>query len=93
VVDAVRRLKEMGHTIIIYSTRSTDFLRDYCAQNNIPADYFNTNPEFDNLNRGKPVATVYVDDRALCYRGQSSQELIGELINFEPYHHNHSKEK
>jgi|GEM_PF-887298 len=92
VVGAIRQLKEVGHTIIVYSTRSTDFLKKYCEKNDIPVDHFNVNPKFDNLNRGKPVATVYIDDRALCYRGQSTQELIDELTKFEPYHHDHSKD-
>ncbi|MEX2411308.1 MAG: hypothetical protein WD607_08070 [Candidatus Paceibacterota bacterium] len=84
VVEAIRKLKKEGHTIIIYSTRGAEFLRKYCEKNNIPVDYFNENPKFDTDGH-KPVAYVYVDDRTVCYKGQTSEDLIKELKNFKAY--------
>ncbi|MCR4311346.1 MAG: hypothetical protein NUV54_02145 [Candidatus Taylorbacteria bacterium] len=85
VVDAIRRLKEMGCTILIHSSRGTELLTAYCNKHGIPVDYINNNPMVPNENRGKPVAQVYVDDRGLCFRKQSTLKLIEEIINFEPY--------
>jgi len=88
VVKAIKILKEQGHKILIYSTRSTQVLKNYCKKHKIPVDYFNINPEYGTGNPGKPVASVYVDDRALCYRGQSADELVKELVNFKVYYKN-----
>lgn len=85
VVVAIIKLKKSGHKILVYSTRSSKILKDYCKKHAIPVDYFNKNPNYKTGNPGKPVASVYVDDRALCYTGQSSEKLIKELENFKPH--------
>ena len=86
-VEAIRKLKKEGHKIIINSTRGADFLKKYCKKHNIPVDYFNENPDY-NTGGEKPVAFVYVDDRAICYKDQSSDELVKEIKNFKPYWRN-----
>lgn len=85
VVGAIRTLKDQGHKIIIYSTRGEEMLKKYCLDNNIPVDYFNRNPELEGENPGKPIAYVYVDDRTVCYRGQSTEELVNEILKFKAY--------
>lgn len=85
VVGAIRMLKQQGHKIIIYSTRGEEMLRKYCQENNIPVDYFNKNPEIEGENPGKPIAYVYVDDRTICYRGQSTEQLVEEILMFKAY--------
>ena len=84
-VEAIRNLKAKGHKILIYSTRSSDFLRNYCDNHDIPIDYYNENPDTPAPNMGKPVAYVYIDDRAIRYTGQSAQELVNEIENFRAY--------
>ena len=86
VVKAIKMLKEQGYKILIYSTRSTKMLKDYCNKHKIPVDYFNINPQYKTGNPGKPVASVYVDDRALCYTGQSAEELVRQLKDFKVYY-------
>lgn len=83
VVKAIKILKEQGHKILVYSTRSSKTLEDYCKKHNIPADYFNNNPEYKTGNPGKPVASIYVDDRGLHYHGQTAEELVREINNFQ----------
>lgn len=85
VVKAIKLLKEQGNKIIIYSTRGTEFLKEYCQQQNIPVDYINENPDYQTPNPGKPIAAVYIDDHGLCYRGQSAEQLIEEITNFKTY--------
>lgn len=86
VVEAIRELKARGHKIIVYgSTRDNDFLKEYCEKHDIPIDYFNENPEVAPGNGRKPVARVYIDDRAVTYKGQSSKQLVDEIESFEPY--------
>lgn len=85
VVGAIKILKEKGHQILIHSTRGDDLLKEYCTRNDIPYDYINTNPNLQGENPGKPIAYVYVDDRAVRYSGQSTDELVSELENFKAY--------
>jgi len=86
IVEAIKLLKDEGYKILVYSTRSTEVLKKYCKKYKIPVDYFNTNPEYKTGNPGKPVALVYVDDRALCYKGQKAKQLVKEIKNFKPYY-------
>lgn len=85
VVKAIKLLKEKGHRILIHSTRGDDFLKGYCERFNIPYDFINDNPNLRGANPGKPVAYVYVDDRAICYRGSKAEELVQDVENFKAY--------
>ena len=85
VVKAIRKLKENGHKILIHSTRGDDLLRNYCTEHDIPFDFINKNPNLEGENPGKPIAYVYIDDRAVRYDGQSADELVSELENFKAY--------
>ena len=85
IVETIRKLKALGSTIIVYSTRSDELIRDYCNKYSISVDYINENPLFPDATGSKPVAQVYVDDRAVCFRKQSAEALVEEIINFEPY--------
>lgn len=85
VVKAIRTLKENGHKILLHSTRGEALLRNYCAEHSIPFDYINKNPNLEGENPGKPIASVYIDDRAVRYDGQSADQLVSELENFKAY--------
>lgn len=85
VVNAIRMLKDKGHKILIFSTRGDELLKKYCAEYDIPVDYFNRNPELEGENPGKPIAFVYVDDRSICYKGQTAEKLVEEIVNFKAY--------
>lgn len=85
VVNAIRLLDARGHTIIIHSTHETELIRTYCLAHNIPFRYINENGERKGGNSGKPIANVYVDDRAYRYQGQSTAELVHDLEEFQPH--------
>jgi len=85
VVKAMYALKEKGYKILIHSTRGDVFLQQYCEQFSIPADYINRHTHREGENPGKPIAFVYVDDRALCYKGQDAESLVSEIVNFKAY--------
>ncbi len=85
IVEAIRNLKALGSTIIVCSTRGDGLIREYCNKYSIPVDYINENPLFPDATGSKPVAQVYVDDRAVCFRKQSAEALVEEILNFEPY--------
>ncbi len=83
-VEAIRTLKARGHKILIYSTRTNDSLKSYCEAHDIPVDYYNENPEV-HTGSPKPVAYLYIDDRAVRYDGQSADQLLEEIESFEVY--------
>lgn len=85
VIETMRKLKAMGHKIIIYSTRGEEVMKKFFSEHDVPYDYINENPEHEGGNHGKPIAHVYVDDRGLCYKGQSTEELLDEILNFKAY--------
>lgn len=85
VVEAIRKIKSLGHTIIIHSTRGNGFLRTYLTAHDIPFDYINENPNKMGDNPNKPIAYVYVDDRAVCYNGQSADALVAQILQFTPH--------
>ena len=86
VVDAIRILKKQGHKILVYSTRGNSFLKRYCKKYKIPIDHFNENPSYNQENKGKPLASVYLDDRAVCYKGQNTKKIVSLLNNFRVYY-------
>lgn len=69
--ETIHHLKADGWYVIIYTTRAdkneiSKFLEDH----NIPFDAINENPnQPDNAKGGKPIADVYVDDRAIQFDG------------------------
>ena len=85
VVETIRTLKNEGFEILIHSTRGDEFLKKYCEQFSIPYDYINRRADHYGENPGKPIAFVYVDDRNICYKGQSAAELVNEIKNFKAY--------
>lgn len=85
VVSAIRTLKENGYKILIHSTRGDEFLKKYCERFSIPFDYVNNRDDLYGANPGKPIAFVYVDDRNICYKGQTAEELVSEVVNFKAY--------
>ncbi|MBI3261489.1 hypothetical protein HYZ64_03935 [Candidatus Berkelbacteria bacterium] len=84
VVEAIKVLKNQGHKIIVYSTRDSKQLQQYCKKYQIPIDYFNENPEVKS-GGNKPVPYAYVDDRTVLYKNQNAKQLVEELNNFKPY--------
>lgn len=80
IVDWVRKQKEKGATIILFTTRKDEKLQealDFCNKNNIPIDCANENPEWlDFETSGKVFADLYLDDRAINPFGEPKKELV-----------------
>jgi len=84
--EALTKLREKGWKIYIFSTRTNKIyhkneqptqeeqMKNYLNEHGIP---------FDKIwNFGKPMADVYLDDRALTFRGNWS-EALHEIENFQ----------
>lgn len=85
-IRCYEKLHEEGWFIIIYSTRANKgILEKFLHKNDLEFDSINENPfQPDNAKGGKPLADVYVDDRALCFKGDWEQTLR-EIFSFKPW--------
>lgn len=78
VQSAMEVLKKKGFTIIIFTTRTASSkLKKYLNDNHITYDYINENPDQPKgSNSGKPIADIYLDDRAICFKGNLSEMVV-----------------
>jgi hypothetical protein len=79
-------LRHLGWKIIIFTTRGDrEKIGKYLLEHNIPFDHINENPHQPaNAIGGKPIADVYVDDRALQFNGNWSATLK-KILNFKSW--------
>ena len=77
--DALAGLRAAGWKVIIHTTRKgTLALRSYLHEHGIPYDEINRNSDQPpGSNEGKPIADVYLDDRAV--RFQSWPQALAEI--------------
>ena len=75
--ETLQALKDEGWRIIIYTCRQdTPALYSYLENNQIPYDHINHNPDNpESTNRGKPLADVYLDDRAIRFSNWHAARL------------------
>ena len=84
--EAIKKLHEDGWYIIIFSTRSKrDSIKKFLENEKIYFDSINENPyQPDNALGGKPIADVYLDDKAVTFKGDWAT-AYEEIINFQPW--------
>lgn len=69
--EALRKLKDLGYNILIHSCNGSDWIKKVLNNNDIPYDYV-----WDSdTDKGKPVCTAYIDDRAVAFRGDWDKAL------------------
>jgi adenylylsulfate kinase len=73
-LKALQQLRSEGWKIVVHSCRSKDSVIPYLEKHNVPYDDVNPGSKYDG-DRGKPIATVYWDDRALRYSGDALKDL------------------
>jgi ribonucleotide monophosphatase NagD (HAD superfamily) len=64
--EAVRRLRAAGHTVVIYTARGW-------GEYKVTQHWLETHGfEYDGLHMGKPIADVWIDDRAVRFEDWAS---------------------
>ena len=90
IVGVLRSLLRNNWTIIIYTTRSEEeAIRRYLEEHSVPYHHLNFNPANARLDCSdkKPLADVYLDDRAITFDGNCTG-LLEKIENFKPWHKN-----
>jgi len=86
---ALTMLKNLGATIIVHTCRKeTNLVIDYLKNNKIPYDHVNYSPrnvEF-KLSPKKIAADIYIDDKAIGFRGQWRETYL-DVVNFRRWEH------
>jgi len=77
--EAILEFKNLGYKIIIHTARPTNNghkkrLEEYLNKVGIYFDWINENPDH-SLDSPKPLADLYIDDRALRFNGSWSETL------------------
>lgn len=86
VVEALFSLKQLGYTIKIWTCRTASYwgrdrekhiklVKDFLDEENIPYDEL-------ILDLDKPLASVYIDDRAIRYKG-NWWKVVNEIVNLD----------
>ena len=83
IKESLKEIHEAGYEIVIVSTRCAypnggeamyDWLKKY-----------DLTPYVDRIVPHKPPAIVYIDDRAICFDGDS-KSLLEKIKNFKPWY-------
>jgi len=81
--ECLEELREDGWRIIIYTTRGLEsVVKGQLDEDNIPFDYINYNPDQPKTASDKPIADIYLDDRAI--RFDNWDEAIVKIIANDP---------
>lgn len=78
--EAMQKLKDMGHNILIHSCNNPEWIRKVLSNNEIPYDYIWGDSEHD---KGKPVCAAYIDDRGIGFDGDWDKAIqeVEEMEN------------
>ncbi len=86
--EAMKKLKEAGHTLYIFSTRTNPIFRkkkeDSVDQKKLMEEWMKEhNIPFDKVwTFGKPMADLFIDDRAVGFRGKW-EDTLQEVADFK----------
>lgn len=81
---ATRQLTDNNFVVILYTTRGADEIIHWLTRYNFQWTHINQNPEIQGQNPGKPIADIYIDDRAIQFNG-SWESTLREISRFKPW--------
>lgn len=82
--EALKEMKELGYFLIIHTCRTDEeAVAKYLKEKKIPFDAININPNAPEFDK-KPVADIYIDDRAINFSGNWRKALY-QIKEFETW--------
>lgn len=79
--EAIQEIRESGYNVAVVSTRCADL----SGKNAIWAYLKKHDISVDDVLLEKPPAVAYIDDRAICFDGDSAG-LLDKIRNFKPWY-------
>lgn len=79
--EAIQEIRNAGYNVVVVSTRCAD-ASGICA---VEAYLRKHEIEVDAVQKEKPPAICYVDDRAICFDGDASS-LLHKVMHFKPWY-------
>jgi hypothetical protein len=84
VIETMKVFKTMGWLVTIFTTRQfTPTMQKWLEDNGVPYDTINSTAHNPPHTSTKPIADVYVDDRAVRFEGQDAESLVKEMLAVE----------
>ena len=75
--DFLRRLNEEGYRVVVFTVRWYEWVERWLEENGI-------RQYVDEVTNRKCPAQVYLDDRAVCFRGDFEQ-AYRQIVEFKPF--------
>lgn len=80
---ALKDVRDAGYTVVVYSTRCGTTEGRYAVMRWLSK--YDLRQYVDKVTAFKPPATVYIDDRAICFNGKP-ETLLQQIQDFRPWH-------
>lgn len=80
--DLLKRIKDAGYRIVIVSSRCSsekgiDAIKKWLKK-------YDLYQYIDKISVEKTAASVYIDDRAICFKGET-EGLYDQIVSFKPW--------
>lgn len=85
--NCLEKFRREGWRLIVHTSRGEiGLIEDYLVRERIPFDFINYNPDNAKfqLSDTKPVAHVYIDDRAVTFNG-NWESIYEKVSRFNPW--------
>ena len=80
IKDTIAQLRKEGYKVVVVTTRATQPAGKFAVIRWLHKHRI----AVDDVTGQKPPAMVYVDDRAICFNG-NTEGLVEQVKNFEPW--------